>query len=86
MANRNLRLLENAARLLQTLLEELVFAGRCAAGLLVTDPMSTKSVADSQMRKELAAVSNHLAIKRRPLSLLLSTMQSPRMKTQVKSV
>jgi hypothetical protein len=59
MANRDFRLLENAARFLQPLLEELVFVSGCAAGLLVTDPVSTKGVADSQMRKELVAVSSH---------------------------
>jgi hypothetical protein len=38
MNDPNLHLLEAAARLLQPLLEELVFVGGCATGLLITDP------------------------------------------------
>jgi hypothetical protein len=38
MANPNLALLESAARLLHPLLDELVFVGGCATGLLITDP------------------------------------------------
>lgn len=37
MQNPNLRLLEDAVRLLQPLLDELVFVGGCATGLLITD-------------------------------------------------
>lgn len=38
MNDPNLHLLEAAARLLQPLLDELVFVGGCATGLLITDP------------------------------------------------
>jgi hypothetical protein len=38
MNDPNLRLLEAAVRLLQPLLDELVFVGGCATGLLITDP------------------------------------------------
>lgn len=38
MKDPNLTLLEGAVRLLQPLLDELVFAGGCATGLLITDP------------------------------------------------
>src|SRR5579864_3229152 len=49
MNDPNLPLLEAAARLLQPLLDELVFVGGCATGLLITDPAtvgirSTKDV------------------------------------------
>jgi len=37
MANRNLKLLKLAARLLGPVLDELVFVGGCATGLLVSD-------------------------------------------------
>ena len=37
MANRNLELLKVAAKLLRPVLNELVFVGRCATGLLVSD-------------------------------------------------
>ena len=37
MRERNLQLLISAAHLLRPLLEELVFVGGCAAGLLITD-------------------------------------------------
>ena len=40
MENPNLTLLEAAVRLLQPLLDELVFAGGCATGLLITDPVA----------------------------------------------
>ena len=38
MTNPNLTLLEAAVRLLEPLLDELVFIGGCATGLLITDP------------------------------------------------
>ena len=38
MNDPNLPLLEAAVRLLQPLLDELVFVGGCATGLLITDP------------------------------------------------
>lgn len=38
MNNPNLPLLQAAARLLEPLLDELVFVGGCATGLLITDP------------------------------------------------
>ena len=38
MTDPNLTLLESAARLLQPLLDELVFVGGCATGLFITDP------------------------------------------------
>ena len=38
MTNPNLALLEEAVELLEPLLNELVFVGGCATGLLVTDP------------------------------------------------
>jgi hypothetical protein len=38
MTNPNLTLLEAAVRLLEPLLDELVFVGGCATGLLITDP------------------------------------------------
>jgi hypothetical protein len=41
MTNPNLALLEEAVELLEPLLNELVFAGGCATGLLVTDPAAT---------------------------------------------
>lgn len=41
MTNPNLELLEEAVNLLEPLLDELVFAGGCATGLLVTDPAAT---------------------------------------------
>lgn len=41
MTNPNLMLLEEAVELLEPLLNELVFAGGCATGLLVTDPAAT---------------------------------------------
>ena len=37
MANRNLELLKVAAKLLRPVLDELVFVGGCATGLLVSD-------------------------------------------------
>ena len=37
MANRNLELLKVAAKLLRPVLNELVFVGGCATGLLVSD-------------------------------------------------
>jgi hypothetical protein len=37
MPNRNLELLTTAARLLKPILDELVFVGGCATGLLITD-------------------------------------------------
>ena len=39
MNDPNLTLLEGAVRLLQPLLDELVFVGGCATGLLITDPV-----------------------------------------------
>jgi hypothetical protein len=41
MANRNLKLLIDAARLLKPILGELVFVGGCATGLLITDKASS---------------------------------------------
>ena len=41
MTNPNLALLEEAVALLEPLLNELVFAGGCTTGLLVTDPAAT---------------------------------------------
>ena len=41
MTNPNLALLEKAVELLEPLLNELVFAGGCTTGLLVTDPAAT---------------------------------------------
>jgi hypothetical protein len=41
MTNPNLALLEEAVELLEPLLNELVFLGGCATGLLVTDPAAT---------------------------------------------
>jgi hypothetical protein len=38
MINPNLTLLESAVKLLQPLLDDLVFVGGCATGLLITDP------------------------------------------------
>src|SRR6188508_318947 len=38
MQDPNRALLESAVRVLQPLLDELVFAGGCATGLLITDP------------------------------------------------
>jgi hypothetical protein len=38
MTNPNLDLLESAAEKLRTLLQEIVFVGGCATGLLITDP------------------------------------------------
>ena len=40
MTDPNLALLEDAVRLLRPLLDELVFVGGCATGLLITDPAS----------------------------------------------
>jgi len=37
MANRNLKLLVDAAKLLKPILGELVFVGCCTTGLLITD-------------------------------------------------
>ncbi len=42
MTNPNLALLEEAVELLEPLLNELVFAGGCTTGLLVTDPAATR--------------------------------------------
>lgn len=38
MDNPNLSLLEAAVKLLEPLLDDLVFVGGCATGLLITDP------------------------------------------------
>jgi hypothetical protein len=42
MANRNLELLINVARLLRPLLDELVFVGGCTTALLITDPAAAE--------------------------------------------
>lgn len=58
MKNPNLNLLEAAVRLLEPLLDELVFAGGCVTGLLITDPAAggirpTKDV-DAMSRRMLS--------------------------------
>jgi hypothetical protein len=42
MTDPNLQLLEAAARVLRPLLEDLVFVGGCATGLLITDPAAVR--------------------------------------------
>src|SRR5271154_6154316 len=52
MANPNLELLTDAAKLLQPLLQELVFVGGCATALLITD----KAAADVRPTFDVDAI------------------------------
>ena len=68
MANRNLELLTDVARLLLPLLDELVFVGGCTTALLITDPAAAEvrptydvdSIAEITSYAEYAAFSQRL--------------------------
>ena len=68
MHDSNLQLLEDAARLLEPLLDEVVFVGGCVTGLLITDPAAAgmrpttdvDAIAEVYSYAEYAALSDRL--------------------------
>jgi hypothetical protein len=61
MQDPNRALLEAAVRVLQPLLDELVFAGGCATGLLITDPAagSIRPTIDVDVITEVASYAEY---------------------------
>ena len=73
MNNPNLTLLEVAVRLLEPLLDDLVFAGGCATGLLITDPASegVRPTTDVDAITEVASYSQYTTLSERLRALKL---------------
>lgn len=67
MQNPNLALLEDAVRLLQPLLDELVFVGGCATGLLITDPAAggLRPTKDVDVITEVASYAEYATLSER---------------------
>src|SRR5512133_750544 len=67
MRDPNLRLLENAARLLRPVLDELVFVGGSIAGLLITDPGSAgvRPTLDVDAISEVASYAEYAGLSER---------------------
>lgn len=65
MANPNLALLDSAARLLRPLLDDLVFIGGCATGLLITDPAaaSVRPTMDVDVITEVASYAAYASLR-----------------------
>jgi hypothetical protein len=73
MNNPNLTLLEVAVRLLEPLLDDLVFAGGCATGLLISDPASegVRPTTDVDVITEVASYSQYATLSDRLRALKL---------------
>jgi len=73
MNNPNLTLLEVAVRLLEPLLDDLVFAGGCATGLLISDPASegVRPTTDVDAITEVASYSQYTTLSERLRALKL---------------
>lgn len=73
MKNPNLDLIETAVRLLEPLLDELVFAGGCATGLLITDPAASgiRPTKDVDAITEVASYGEYLRLSERLRALEL---------------
>lgn len=67
MQHPNLALLEDAVRLLQPLLDELVFVGGCATGLLITDPAAggLRPTKDVDVITEVASYAEYATLSER---------------------
>ncbi len=64
MHDPNLQLLEAAARLLEPLLDEVVFVGGCVTGLLITDPAAagTRPTTDVDVVAEICSYAEYAAL------------------------
>ena len=67
MNNPNLTLLEVAVRLLEPLLDDLVFAGGCATGLLISDPAAegVRPTTDVDAITEVSSYSQYTTLSER---------------------
>lgn len=74
MTDPNLTLLEAAVRLLQPLLDELVLAGGCATGLLITDPAAAgiRPTKDVDVITEVASYAEYATLSERLRALGLT--------------
>lgn len=79
----NLQLLETAARLLQPLLDEVVFVGGCVTGLLITDPAAagTRPTTDVDVIAEVYSYAEYDALSERLRQLGLTEDNRPRAPT-----
>jgi hypothetical protein len=77
MQNPNLTLLEAAVRLLEPLLGDLVFAGGCATGMLITDPAAggIRPTKDVDAIAEVASYAEYAALSERLRALKLTEDQ-----------
>jgi hypothetical protein len=67
MANRNLELLTSVARLLPSMLEEVVFLGGCTTALLITDPAAAevRPTSDVDLIAEITSYAEYVAFSER---------------------
>ena len=75
MKDPNLRLLEAAAKVMQPVLDELVFVGGCATGLLISDPGSggVRPTLDVDTISDVASYADYAGLSDRLRALGLPT-------------